>query len=132
VSIERIAHIGIAVHHWEEQLSFYRDVLGLALLGIEEVESQKVRVAIFEVGEAHVELLFPLAPDSPIAKFLQTHGEGLHHIAYAVTDLKEHLEVLLSRGVELIDRVPRPGAGGKKIAFLHPRASFGVLTELCE
>jgi methylmalonyl-CoA/ethylmalonyl-CoA epimerase len=130
--LRRISHIGIAVRDLDAQIRFYRDTLGLHLEGIEEVPDQRVRTAIFRVGEAAVELLAPTAADSPIARFLDKRGEGIHHIAYAVDDLEAALAVLAARGVELIDHAPRPGAGGKRIAFLQPRSSFGVLTELCE
>ena len=132
MGIERIAHIGIAVRDLDAQVRFYREVLGLELEGIEEVADQKVRVAVFRVGEASIELLTPVAPESPIAKFLEKHGEGLHHLAYAVRDLSGMLRELSSKGVDLIDKTPRLGAGGLQIAFLHPRSTFGVLSELCE
>jgi methylmalonyl-CoA/ethylmalonyl-CoA epimerase len=132
VAIERISHIGIAVRDLSQQISLYRDVLGLPFVGLEEVEDQGVRVALFRVGEVTVELLEPKTQDSPIAKFLQKHGEGIHHLAYAVQDLPRTLEALAAKGVELIDKEPRRGAGGRRIAFLHPRSTHGVLTELCE
>jgi methylmalonyl-CoA epimerase len=132
VGIERIAHIGIAVRDLDAQIRFYRDALGLTLERIEEVADQKVRVAVFRVGESAVELLTPLAPESPIAKFLEKRGEGLHHLAYGVRDLPEMLRSLAAKGVDLIDKTPRTGAGGLQIAFLHPRSTFGVLSELCE
>lgn len=129
--IEEIAHVAIAVTSLDEALSFYRDTLGLTLLGIEEVPTQKVRVAILKVGSSHFELLEPTAPDSPIAKFLQTRGPGLHHVALTTTSLAQRLQQFAQNGVPLIDSVPRPGAEGKEIAFLHPKASGGVLFELC-
>lgn len=132
MAIERISHIGIAVRDLSQQISLYRDVLGLPFVGLEEVEDQGVRVALFRVGEVTVELLEPKTQDSPIAKFLQKHGEGIHHLAYAVQDLPRTLEALAAKGVELIDKEPRRGAGGRRIAFLHPRSTHGVLTELCE
>ncbi len=132
VGIDRIAHIGIAVQNWEEQLSLYRDVLGLKLVSMEEIQDQQVRVAMFQVGESHIELLSPLSPASPIAKFLEKHGEGIHHIAYATKGLEQTLTGLAAKGIDLIDKSPRSGAHGQKIAFLHPRSTFGVLTEMCE
>lgn len=129
--ISEIAHIAIAVNSLDEALPFYRDTLGLALQTIEDVPSQKVRVAVLKVGSSHFELLEPTAPDSPIAKFLQTRGPGLHHVALTTTALASRLEELAEKGVALIDKAPRPGAEGKEIAFLHPKASGGVLLELC-
>jgi methylmalonyl-CoA epimerase len=129
--IEDIAHIAIAVASLEQALPFYRDSLGLPLECIEEVPSQKVRVAILKVGSSHFELLEPTAPDSPISKFLESRGPGLHHVALSTSSLAERLEHLQSQGVPLIDKVPRPGAEGKQVAFLHPKASGGVLFELC-
>lgn len=130
--ISKIDHIGIAVKNLDEQIHFYSDVLGLPLAGIEIVPDQKVRVAIFSVGETRIELLEPTSDESPIARFLEKRGQGIHHIAYLVRDLEGNLEVLEKKNVELIDRKARTGAGGYKIAFLHPKSTFGVLTELCE
>ena len=130
--IKKIDHIGIAVKNLDEQVSFYSNALGLSCSGTEEVADQKVKVAMFSVGEIQIELLQPTADDSPIAKFLEKKGEGIHHIAYLVTDLENNLKRLEEQHVQLIDSEPRVGAGGHKIAFLHPRATFGVLTELCE
>lgn len=129
--IDEIAHIAIAVTSLEDALPFYRDTLGLTLEAIEEVPTQKVRVAILKVGHSHFELLEPTSEDSPISKFLQTRGPGLHHVALTTTRLAERLDVLKERSVPLIDQAPRPGAEGKEIAFLHPKASGGVLLELC-
>ncbi len=130
--IKQIDHIGIAVNNLDRQLKFYIDVLGLKCSGVEEVPDQKVRVAILPVGEFRIELLQPTAEDSPIARFLEKKGEGIHHIAYLVTDLEANLKRLEENKVQLIDSKPRIGAGGHKIAFLHPKSTFGVLTELCE
>jgi methylmalonyl-CoA/ethylmalonyl-CoA epimerase len=132
MSIEKLSHIGIAVRRWEEQVAFYRDVLGLPLVGQEEIADQGVRVAMFQVGESTIELLAPLSPASPVAKFLEKHGEGIHHLAYQTTDLPATLSSIAEKGVDLIDKTPRQGAHGKRIAFLHPSSTFGVLTELCE
>ena len=130
--IKKIDHIGIAVIDIKTQIKFYSDVLGLTCKGIEEVPDQKVKVAMFPVGEVLIELLQPTTEDSPIAKFLETHGEGIHHIAYQVTDLEGNLRRLEEQQLRLIDRQPRIGTGGYKIAFLHPKSTFGVLTEFCE
>jgi methylmalonyl-CoA/ethylmalonyl-CoA epimerase len=130
--IKQIDHIGIAVENLDRQVKFYNDVLGLKCSGIEEVPDQKVKVAIFPVGEIRIELLQPTAEDSPIAGFLEKKGEGIHHIAYLVSDLVTNLKHLQEQEIQLIDAKPRIGAGGHKIAFLHPNSTFGVLTELCE
>lgn len=130
--IKQIDHIGIAVKNLDQQVNFYTQVFGLNYSGIEEVADQKVKVAIFQVGEVRIELLQPTAQDSPIAKFIEKKGEGIHHIAYLVTDLEGNLKRLEQKEVRLIDSQPRIGAGGHKIAFVHPKATFGVLTELCE
>ncbi len=129
--IEGIDHIGIAVEDLEEAVPFYRDVLGLEPLGTEEVPSQRVRVAMFRVGASRIELLEPTSEESPIASFLEKRGQGIHHIAYAVDDVARTVEDLLQSGVRMIDETPREGAGGSLIAFVHPRASGRVLTELC-
>jgi methylmalonyl-CoA/ethylmalonyl-CoA epimerase len=128
----KINHIGIAVHSITASLPFYRDVLGMVYEGAEEVAEQKVRVAFLAVGESRIELLEATAPDSPVAKFLEKNGEGTHHIAYEVDDLAAALAALKAQGVRLIDESPRCGAHGTRIAFLHPKASGGVLTELCQ
>lgn len=128
----KINHIGIAVKNIEVSIPFYRDVLGMPFEGIEEVAEQKVRVAFFGVGESRVELLEPTSPESPVAKFLEKNGEGIHHLAYEVDDIEKALAGLLAEGVKLIDRIPRIGAHGTRIAFLHPGATGGVLTELCQ
>lgn len=128
----KINHIGIAVKSLDASIPFYRDVLGMAFEGTEEVAEQKVKVAFLAVGESRVELLEATSDDSPVAKFLEKNGEGVHHIAYEVTDLAASLEALKAQGVRLIDETPRRGAHDTKIAFLHPKASGGVLTELCQ
>jgi methylmalonyl-CoA/ethylmalonyl-CoA epimerase len=132
IMVRKIAHIGIAVRDLEEAVRIYRDVLGLVELATEEVVDQKVRTVVFEAGESHVELLSPTSPDSPIAKFLEKRGEGIHHIAYAVDDLEAVLADLSSRGARLIDEKPRVGAGGHLIAFVHPKSANGVLTEMTQ
>lgn len=128
----KISHIGIAVKSIESSLPYYRDVLGMYFEGTEEVAEQKVRVAFFAVGESRIELLEPTSPDSPVAKFLEKNGEGIHHVAYEVEDLAAALAGLKAQGIRLIDETPRGGAHGTRIAFLHPRATGGVLTELCQ
>ena len=129
---EKISHIGIAVASIEEATPFYRDVLGMEFEGTEVVAEQKVKVAFFAVGESRIELLEPTADDSPVAKFLEKNGPGVHHVAYEVSDLEQRLTALKAEGVRLIDESPRTGAHNTRIAFMHPKASGGVLTELCE
>jgi len=130
--IKQIDHIGIAVKDLDEQVKFYANILGLRCSGIEQVSDQQVKVAIFPVGEVQIELLQPTDEDSPIAKFLKKKGEGIHHIAYLVEDLEGNLKRIEEQMIPLIDSKPRIGVGGHKIAFLHPKSTFGVLTELCE
>ncbi len=130
--LNKISHIGIAVASIEETTPFYRDVLGMQFEGMEIVAEQKVKVAFFAVGESRIELLEPTGPDSPVAKFLEKNGPGVHHIAYQVDDLQQQLAELKASGVRLIDETPRTGAHNTRIAFMHPKASGGVLTELCE
>ena len=128
----KINHIGIAVHSIEESLPFYRDVLGMEFEGTEVVEEQKVKVAFLAVGESRIELLEPTSPDSPVAKFLEKKGEGTHHLAYEVADIEAVLADLKAKEVRLIDETPRSGAHGTRIAFIHPKATGGVLTEICQ
>lgn len=127
-----INHIGVAVTSIAEQTPFYRDILGLEYEGEETVADQKVRVAFFRCGAVRIELLEPTAPDSPVARFIEKRGQGLHHVAYGVEDLPARIAELKSRGIQMIDEEPRPGAHGMAIAFIHPKSSQGVLTELCE
>jgi methylmalonyl-CoA/ethylmalonyl-CoA epimerase len=128
--MKKIEHIGIAVHSLEETIPLYRDVFGLEYHGSEEVAEQKVRVAMFDVGGVHIELLEPTSEDSPIAKYLEKNGPGMHHICYEVEDVNKSLEAIGEAGVRLIDKTARTGAGGTKVGFLHPKSTFGVLTEL--
>ena len=128
--VRKIDHIGMAVRSLSEARRFYEEVLGLACDKVEEVPSQKVRVAFFTVGEVRIELLEATADDSPIAKFIETRGEGIHHLAYQVEDIHGELAHMQGQGCRLINQTPIPGAGGKEIAFLHPKGTFGVLTEL--
>lgn len=132
MKILKIDHIGIAVGSIDAGKSLWTDALGLAYEGSETVEEQKVTTAFFPVGESEVELLESTAPDGPVAKFLDKKGEGIHHIAFRVENIEEALESLKEKGVRLIDEKPRKGAGGARIAFLHPKATNGVLVELCE
>ena len=127
-----IEHIGIAVKSIEKSLSYYENVLGLKCYAIEEVKDQKVKTAFFKIGQTKIELLEATDPESTIAKFIEKRGEGFHHIAYAVEGLEEKLLLAAEKGVQLIDQKPRKGAEGLNIAFLHPKSTEGVLTELCE
>ncbi len=129
--LEKIDHLGIAVKSLDEAIPHYTDVMGLACEHIEEIESQKVRTAFFEVGQTHIELLEPTAEDSPIARFLEKNGEGLHHVAYYTDDIEGQLKKAKEAGCKLINAEPVRGAGGKRIAFLHPKSTNGVLTEFC-
>ncbi|MCK9426712.1 MAG: methylmalonyl-CoA epimerase [Ignavibacteriaceae bacterium] len=128
----KIEHIGIAVKNLTEAISYYENILGLKCYAIEEVADQKVKTAFFMVGETKIELLEATSDDSPVAKFIAKKGEGLHHIAFAVNGLNNILSELESKGVQLIDKQPRKGAEDMNIAFLNPKSTFGVLTELCE
>jgi len=128
----RIAHIGIAVRDLEEALRLYQEALGLPLHGRETVESDRVIVAFLDAGDTEVELLQATDPESPVARFIERRGEGVHHIALEVDDVEESLKNLSGRGYRLIDEEPRIGAGGARVAFVHPRSTGGVLIELCE
>jgi methylmalonyl-CoA/ethylmalonyl-CoA epimerase len=130
--LHKINHIGIAVQSIDDVIPFYRDQLKMEFLGSETVTEQKVRVAMLGIGESKIELLEPTAPDSAIAKFLEKNGTGIHHIAYEVDDIKAAIAGLLSSGSRMIDETPRHGAHGTLIAFIHPKSSKGVLTELCQ
>lgn len=132
MDITHIEHIGIAVRSIEEQIPYYEQILGLKCYNIETVEDQKVKTAFFKVGETKIELLEPTSEDSTIAKFIEKRGEGVHHIAYATKSVKDALKKAEEKGVRLIDKEPRQGAEGLSIAFLHPKSTGSVLTELCE
>lgn len=132
MTTKKISHIGIAVNSLEAAIPLYRDVLGMEFEGTEVVAEQKVKVAFFVAGESRIELLEATAPDSPVAKFIEKNGEGVHHLAYEVDDLRQAIANLQQQGVRLIDAEPRRGAHGTSIAFLHPKATGGVLTELCQ
>lgn len=127
-----IEHIGIAVESLELAIPFYEKTFGLKCYSVEEVKDQKVKTAFFKIGQTKIELLESTAPDGPIGKFIEKKGQGVHHIAFAVKDLPARLEELEQKNVQLIDKTPRKGAEGLNIAFLHPKSTFGVLTELCE
>lgn len=129
---KRLDHIAIAVHSLEESLKFYRDRLGLHCIGTEVVEEQGVTVAKLEIGDTHIELLEPLSADTPVGKFLAQKGPGLHHICVGVGDICAELANLKEGGARLIDENPRIGAGGANIAFVHPKATGGVLLELSQ
>ncbi|WP_297421212.1 methylmalonyl-CoA epimerase [Thermococcus sp.] len=128
---KKIDHVGIAVKNLDEAIKVWEG-LGLKVDEVEEVPDQKVRTAIIHVGESRIELLEPTSEDSPIAKFIAKRGEGIHHIALGVDDIEGHLSELKGKGYRLIDEKPRPGAGGARIAFVHPKAVTGVLLELCQ
>lgn len=132
MKVKGLDHIGVAVHNLQDALVFYRDTLGLQLESVEVVEEQGVRVAVLPVGDTHLELLEATNREGHIARFLSSHGEGIHHICLEVDDIEVALSSLDAKGIRLIDRAPRIGAGGKKIAFLNPRSTFGVLIELGE
>ena len=127
-----IEHLGIAVANLEDSIKYYEEVLGFKCYSIEEVKDQKVRTAFFKVGQTKIELLESTSPDGPIGKFIEKKGPGIHHIAFAVDELQNTLNEVKEKGVRLIDETPRPGAEGLNIAFLHPKSTHGVLTELCE
>jgi len=129
---EKIDHVGIAVKDLEQAINLYRDQIGLECKGTEVVEEQKVKVAFFPVGESKIELLESTDPEGPVGKYVEKKGEGVHHLSFRVTNLEEKLAELKEQGVALIDEKPRYGAGGARIAFLHPRSTGGVLVELCE
>lgn len=132
MELTHIEHIGIAVKNIEEQLPYYEGVLGLKCYNIETVEDQKVKTAFFMIGQTKIELLEPTSEESTVAKFIEKRGEGIHHIAFATKNLSESLREIETKGVRLIDTQPRAGAEGLNIAFLHPKSTGSVLTELCE
>jgi methylmalonyl-CoA/ethylmalonyl-CoA epimerase len=132
MKILQIDHLGIAVKSIDEGKNFWTDALGLALEGSETVAEQKVITAFFPVGESEVELLESTAPDGPISRYLEKNGEGIQHVAFRVESIEAALSELKEKGIRLIDEEPRIGAGGARIAFLHPKSTHGVLVELCE
>jgi len=132
MSISHIEHIGIAVKNLDEAIKYYENILGLKCYSIEEVKEQKVKTAFFLLGNTKIELLESTDTEGPIGKFLEKKGEGVHHIAFAVNNIEKSLAEVEQKGVQLIDRIPRKGAEALNIAFLHPKSTFGVLTEFCE
>jgi len=130
--VKAVNHIGIAVRSIAAQRQYYEETLGAVLEGVEDVTDQKVRVAFFRVGDVRFELLEPTDPSGPVAAFLDKRGEGLHHVALTVEGIENRIKELKGSGVRMIDEVPRAGAHHMRIAFLHPKSTFGVLTELCE
>jgi methylmalonyl-CoA/ethylmalonyl-CoA epimerase len=128
----RIDHIGVAVSSIEESIGLYRDTFDMAEQHRETVEEQGVKAVLLEVGEGHVELIEPLSPDSGVAKFIERNGEGMHHVAYQTDDIDAALQQMKAAGLRLIDEEPRIGIRGSRVAFLHPKATGGVLTELVE
>jgi methylmalonyl-CoA/ethylmalonyl-CoA epimerase len=132
MKVLKIDHLGIAVNSIEDAKKLFHDILGLEFEGTETVQEQKVTTAFFPVGDSEVELLESTAPDGPIAKYLEKRGEGIQHIAFRVDNLDQALAELKDKGIRLIDEKPRRGAGGAKIAFLHPKSTHGVLIELSE
>ena len=132
MKVLKIDHLGVAVKSIENGKNFWSDVLGMEFAGAETVEAQKVTTAFFPVGESEVELLESTSDDGPVAKYIAKKGEGIQHVAFRVENIEEALEELKAKGIRLIDETPRKGAGGAKIAFLHPKATAGVLVELCQ
>lgn len=130
--ITKIDHIAIAVSDLETAIPHYRDVLGMTFLGTEEVPSQKVKVAMFDIGGVHIELLEPLNAESPISAYLEKRGGGIHHIALRVDEISEQISDMQTKGVRMLDSDPRPGAHGSRIAFAHPKSFGGVLMEFCQ
>jgi methylmalonyl-CoA/ethylmalonyl-CoA epimerase len=132
MKIKHIDHIGIAVKSIDQAGRFYTDVLGLKIMDIENVADQKVNVAFLPITDSEVELLQSTHEDGPVAKFIEAKGEGIQHIAYRVENIEEALAELKAKGIRLIDEKPRKGAGGARIAFIHPKETNGVLVEICE
>ena len=132
MNIQKIEHIGIAVKNLQDAIAVFEEKFGLKCYAIEEVAEQKVRTAFFKVGEVKLELLESTDAEGPVGKFIEKKGEGVHHIAFEVENLAQQLVLAEERGIQLIDKTPRKGAEGLNIGFLHPKSTFGVLTELCE
>jgi methylmalonyl-CoA/ethylmalonyl-CoA epimerase len=132
MNLSHIEHIGIAVKSIDDAIPYYEEILGLKCYAVEEVKDQKVKTAFFMIGQTKLELLESTDPEGPIGKFIEKKGEGIHHIAFATQDLEAALEEAESKGIQLIDKQPRKGAEGLHIAFLHPKSTRGILTELCE
>ncbi len=130
--IKKINHIAVAVNNLEESSKFYQAVVGLALSGVEVVAAQKTKVGFFKIGESNIELVQPSEPDSPLVKFLEAKGQGIHHICFEVDDVEAEIKNFLEKGATMVDQKPRPGAHQTKVAFVHPKSTGGVLIELCE
>lgn len=132
MQLTHIEHIGIAVNSIDDAKKYYEDVLGLTCYKIEEVVDQKVKTAFFKIGETKIELLESTNPEGPVGKFIEKKGEGIHHIAFAVDDIHNAISHMQSKDVRMVDEKSRKGADGMDIAFLHPKSTLGVLTEICE
>jgi len=130
--LKKISHVAIAVKNLEETAHFYQNVLGLNLSGVEVVTVQKTKVGFLKIGESNIELVQPTEPDSPLTKFLETKGPGIHHLCLEVDDIEAEIKALLEKGATMIDQKPRPGAHHSRVAFIHPKSSHGVLIELVE
>ncbi|XJZ26145.1 methylmalonyl-CoA epimerase [Bacillota bacterium Lsc_1132] len=130
--VKKVDHIGIAVQSIEKALPFYTEILQLPLLGMEEVESEKVKVAFLQAGHTKIELLEPTSNDSPIAKFIEKRGEGIHHVALGVDSIEARMKEMKEHGIRMIQDEPKAGAGGALVAFMHPKSTGGILYELCE
>lgn len=130
--VKKLDHIAIAVHNVEEAARFYQDMLGLELRNIEVVKEQKTKVGFFSIGESNIELVEPADDDSPLVKFLETKGPGIHHLCFEVEDIEGEIKTLTEKGALLIDKNPRPGAHQTRVAFLHPKGTGGVLIELSQ
>src|SRR5512139_465408 len=130
--LKKINHIAVAVNNIEEAAKFYQTILGLSLSGVEVVTAQKTRVGFFKIGESNIELVQPAESDSPLVKFLESKGPGIHHICFEVDDVEAEVKAFLKKGATMVDQKPRPGAHNTKVAFVHPKSSSGVLIELCE
>ena len=130
--LKKMDHVAIAVNNLEEAAKFYQDVMGLALSGVEVVTAQKTKVGFLKIGEVNIELVQPAEPDSPLVKFLESKGQGIHHICFEVDDVEAEVKKYLEKGATMVDQKPRPGAHNTKVAFVHPKSSGGVLIELNE
>ena len=130
--IKRMDHVAIAVKNLEEAARFYQEVMGLALSGVEVVTAQMTKVGFFRIGDVNIELVQPSEPDSPLIKFLETKGQGIHHLCFEVDDIDAEVKAFVEKGATMVDQKPRPGAHGTRVAFVHPKSSSGVLIELNE
>ena len=130
--IKRMDHVAIAVKDLEEAAKFYQEVMGLTLTGVEVVTAQKTKVGFLRIGDVNIELVQPSEPDSPLVKFLETKGQGIHHVCFEVDDIDAEVKAFVEKGSTMVDQKPRPGAHGTRVAFVHPKSSSGVLIELNE